>query len=163
MNRILHPVYVGLGSNLEDPRAQLQRAFGELRGLPGTRSVVHSALYGSEPLGPPGQPDYINAVAMLSTVLAPLELLEELQSLEQAHRRIRSRHWGPRTLDLDILLYGDQQIDLPGLRVPHPHMHSRNFVLAPLYEIAPDLVVPGRGAVRELLAKCEQRRLKRLE
>lgn len=162
MSADLHPVYVGLGSNLDDPLAQVQRAFDELGTFPGTRLVLHSSLYASEPLGPSGQPDYINAVALLHTSLAPLALLEELQLLEKAHRRTRSQHWGPRTLDLDILLYADRQIDLPRLRVPHPQMHSRNFVLAPLCEIAPDLVVPGRGRVEQLLAQSDDRRIKRL-
>jgi len=143
-------VYVGLGSNLQEPREQVRRALQELAQLPCTRLDRHSSLYRSNPLGPQDQPDYVNAVACLATELAPLPLLDALQAIEQAHGRVRDRHWGARTLDLDILLYGDRVIDLPRLQVPHPQMHRRSFVLKPLLEIAPGLAVPGRGPVAEL-------------
>jgi 2-amino-4-hydroxy-6-hydroxymethyldihydropteridine diphosphokinase len=143
-------VYVGLGSNLQNPREQVRRALQELARLPGTRLDRHSSLYRSTPLGPQDQPDYVNAVACLATELEPLSLLDALQAIEQAHGRVRDRHWGARTLDLDILLYGDRVIALPRLQVPHPQMHLRSFVLKPLLEIAPGLAVPGRGPVAEL-------------
>jgi 2-amino-4-hydroxy-6-hydroxymethyldihydropteridine diphosphokinase len=154
MSRARVPAYIGLGSNLERPYEQLLRAFGELDGLPRTRLDARSSLYVSRPLGPADQPDYINAVARLDTGLAPLELLDALQAIEAAHRRVRGRRWGPRTLDLDLLLYGEQCIDDARLRVPHPHMHTRDFVLRPLLEIAPDIRIPGRGAAAGCLRDC---------
>jgi len=155
-------VYVGLGSNLDNPKQQLLRAFNELGELPHTELVARSSLYRSHPLGPADQPDYINAVACLRTSLEPLELLDALQAIEQAHRRVRVQHWGPRTLDLDILLYGERQIDQPRLQVPHPHMFERSFVLQPLSEIAADLRVAGHGPLSDLLAACEQLGLERI-
>ncbi len=148
--------YIGLGSNLADPQAQLQRAFVELAGLPQSRLRAQSSLYRSAPMGPQDQPDYVNAVAALETALSPLALLAELQALEHAHQRVRGEYWGPRTLDLDLLLYADQRIDLPTLSVPHPGLYERNFVLYPLAEIAPGLDIPGFGALGELLARCER-------
>lgn len=150
MSRRAEDVYVGLGSNLQNPREQVREALQELGQLPRTRLDRHSSLYRSAPLGPQDQPDYVNAVACLATELEPLPLLEALQAIEQAHGRVRERQWGARTLDLDILLYGDRVIDLPRLQVPHPQMHRRSFVLKPLLEIAPGLEVPGRGPVAEL-------------
>ncbi len=146
--------YIGLGSNLDGPRAQLQRAFGELAELPHTQLLQHSMLYGSRPLGPADQPDYVNAVAAVRTALQPLQLLDALQAVEQAHHRVREQHWGPRTLDLDLLLYGEDVIDLDRLRVPHSEMHRRDFVLRPLLEIAPGIGIPGRDAAASLLADC---------
>ena len=163
MNPDAQAVYIGLGSNLEQPREQITRAFDELAALPHTSLTARSHLYGSAPLGPQDQPDYVNAVACLHTGLAPLELLDALQAIEQSHRRVRERHWGPRTLDLDILLYADQSIDLPRLQLPHPHMHERSFVLQPLSEIAPNLQVPGRGAVADLARACDSLGIVRLD
>lgn len=148
--------YIGLGSNLADPQAQLQRALSELAVLPQSRLLAQSSLYRSPPMGPQDQPDYLNAVAAVDTALSPLALLDELQALELAHQRVRGEHWGPRTLDLDLLLYGEQRIDLPTLKVPHPGLYTRNFVLYPLAEIAPELVIPGFGALGELLARCDR-------
>jgi len=145
-------VFIGLGSNLEQPAQQIRRALRELRELPDSRLVRHSALYGSTALGPSGQPDYVNAVALLQTGLDPLALLDRLQAIEQDHGRQRGARWGPRTLDLDILLYGDRQIASPRLRVPHPQMHRRAFVLAPLYEIAPDIDLPGLGRLQNYVS-----------
>lgn len=127
--------YIGLGSNLENPVAQVRQALDELDGLPLSSLVAQSSLYATPPLGPQDQPDFINAVAVVKTALSPLSLLDQLQALEQRHRRQRLRHWGPRTLDLDLLLYGQQTIERPRLRVPHPHMHKRAFVLVPLAEV----------------------------
>jgi 2-amino-4-hydroxy-6-hydroxymethyldihydropteridine diphosphokinase len=143
--------YVGLGSNLEDPGAQVRRALGELAEIPVTRVTAHSPLYKSPPLGPSDQPDYINAVAALDTGLAALELLAALCDIEQRHGRKRDGvRWGPRSLDLDLLLYGDVVMDTPELTLPHPGLPERAFVLYPLFDVAPQLAVPGRGTVREL-------------
>ena len=131
--------YVGLGSNLESPVEQLREALKELATLPLSRLLAASSLYASRPVGPQDQPDFINAVAALETCLSPLALLDQLQALEQQHRRRRQRHWGPRTLDLDLLLYANNAIDVSRLQVPHPQMTARAFVLLPLAEIAPSL------------------------
>ncbi|HEB95851.1 MAG TPA: 2-amino-4-hydroxy-6-hydroxymethyldihydropteridine diphosphokinase [Sedimenticola thiotaurini] len=146
--------WVGLGSNLDRPRQQLERAFVGLARLPGTRLVARSPLYHSPPMGPPDQPDYVNAVAMLETGLDPHRLLAALQEIETAHGRRRERRWGPRTLDLDLLLYGDRVIRTPELTVPHPGLTRRAFVLYPLRDLAPDLMVPGAGPVRGLADAC---------
>ena len=143
--------YVGLGSNLEDPQGQVRRALDELAHITDTRVTVRSPLYKSAPLGPQDQPDYINAVAALDTALTPLALLAALRRIEQRHGRVRDgTRWGPRSLDLDILLYGDVVMDTPELTLPHPGLPERAFVLYPLFDIAPHLAVPGRGTVREL-------------
>ncbi|WP_027328566.1 2-amino-4-hydroxy-6-hydroxymethyldihydropteridine diphosphokinase [Marinimicrobium agarilyticum] len=153
--------YIGLGSNLDAPREQVERAFDELARLPHSRLLARSPLYRSAPVGPP-QPDYINAVAQLETTLPPLELLDELQRLEQAHQRVRREHWGPRTLDLDLLLYGEQTIDHPRLQVPHPEMPRRAFVLYPLADITPELTLPSNTPLESLLAQCPFEGLERL-
>jgi 2-amino-4-hydroxy-6-hydroxymethyldihydropteridine diphosphokinase len=146
--------YVGLGSNQADPLDQVRRALFELDQLPRTRRAAHSPLYRSAPVGPADQPDFINAVAALDTELDADALLSELQAIELAHARVRVRHWGPRTLDLDLLLYDDLRRNDPRLTLPHPHLHERVFVLRPLYTIAPDLHIPGHGSVAELLSTC---------
>jgi 2-amino-4-hydroxy-6-hydroxymethyldihydropteridine diphosphokinase len=151
----MQTAFVGLGSNLDDPVRQVETALHELAEIPGTRVTRHSALYRSPPLGPPGQPPYVNAVAELATTLPAAELLTALQQVEQAHGRVRSVRWGPRTLDLDILLYGDLVIDTRELHVPHRELAFRAFVLVPLAEIAPDRVVPGLGPVSRLAAACD--------
>lgn len=153
--------YIGLGSNLDGPRGHVERALDELARLPQSRLLARSPLYRSAPVGPP-QPDYINAVAQLETALPPLELLDELQRLERAHRRVRREHWGPRTLDLDLLLYGRQHIDDPRLQVPHPEMPRRAFVLYPLADIAPELTLPSNTPLESLLARCPFEGLERL-
>ncbi|WP_346796394.1 2-amino-4-hydroxy-6-hydroxymethyldihydropteridine diphosphokinase [Halomonas sp. Bachu 37] len=137
-------VYIGLGSNLDDPVDQVSQALEALRHLPVTRHVSSSQLYRSRPVGPQDQPDFINAVARLETRLSPLALLDQLQALEQHHSRRRPRRWGPRTLDLDLLLYGEQTLALPRLTLPHPEMTRRGFVLLPLQELAPNLSLQGR-------------------
>ena len=162
MKGVPQTVYIGLGSNLEHPRQQVETALQELAHLPDTRLVTRSALYASDPLGPPDQPPYINAVAAVETALEPLPLLDALQEIEFDHRRVRKQHWGPRTLDLDILLYGERRIDLPQLQVPHPHMTRRSFVLVPLQEIAPQLAIPGVGPLAPLIAGCDALGLRRL-
>ena len=151
-----HPAYVGLGSNLEDPPAQVRGAIAELAGIAHTRVVATSRLYRSKPLGPPDQPDYVNAVAGVLTQLAPEALLEAMQAIERRHGRDRSGpKWGPRTLDLDLLLYGGRVQTGDALVLPHPHLHERAFVVVPLAEIAPAVVVPGHGRVELLAARCE--------
>jgi len=156
--------YLGLGANLDDPARQVRRAFDELAALPGTHLVSRSPLYKSPPLGPRDQPDYINAVAALETTLPPLELLAALLAIEVRHGRKRDgSRWGPRNLDLDILLYGDLVLDSLGLCLPHPGLHERAFVLYPLYDVAPELEIPGRGDVRGLRALLDAPRIERLE
>lgn len=155
-------VYTGLGSNLDEPQEQLRSAINALRELPGTTVVAVSAFYSSESLSP-GQPRYTNAVAALDTALAPLELLDSLQAIEAAQGRERKERWGPRTLDLDILLYGDQVIDIPRLKVPHYHMQARAFVLYPLAELVPeDFVLADQRSLPQLLADCPFVGLQRL-
>lgn len=153
--------YIGLGSNLDAPLEQVRQALSELDMLPLSRLLAASSLYASRPVGPQDQPDFINAVAALETRLSPLALLDQLQALEQQHRRRRQRHWGPRTLDLDLLLYGNAAIDTPRLRVPHPQMTARAFVLAPLAEIAPSLEL-HQQPLTAWLARSESMGLERL-
>ncbi|HHH36752.1 MAG TPA: 2-amino-4-hydroxy-6-hydroxymethyldihydropteridine diphosphokinase [Gammaproteobacteria bacterium] len=156
--------YVGLGSNLEDPRAQVARTFPELDALPETRCVARSSLYLSKPLGELPQPDYVNAVAALETRLSPHRLLAGLQALEQRRGRVRGGlRWGPRILDLDLLLYAGVVLDDPGLTLPHPGLSQRDFVLYPLQEIAPGLSIPGLGSLAELVAGCRPRGLVKLD
>jgi 2-amino-4-hydroxy-6-hydroxymethyldihydropteridine diphosphokinase len=143
--------YVALGSNLDDPVSQVRAAMADLGGLPGTRCVRCSRLYRSAPVGPPGQPDYVNAVAALDTTLSPGTLLGRMQGIEAAHGRVRGgERWGPRTLDLDLLLFGDWRSDDPLLTVPHPRLAERAFVVFPLQEVGPDLVVPGLAPLAEI-------------
>lgn len=155
--------FVGLGSNLDDPVSQVTGALEELDRMSGSQVVSVSGLYRSEPLGPANQPDFVNAVAAVRTQLLPEALLAELQAIERRHGRVRGAvRWGPRTLDLDLLLYGDQVLALPGLMVPHPGLRERSFALYPLAEIAPALEVPGLGTVNDLLAACPSGALQRL-
>ena len=150
--------YIGLGSNLNDPVQQVQAALAALSDIPETRCVRHSSLYRSAPLGQADQPDYINAVAMLDTHLSARQLLTELQAMERIHGRVRgAERWGPRTLDLDMLLYGDMQLESEELTVPHPRLAERSFVLYPLCEIAPDLEIHALGGVQQLMAACRAR------
>lgn len=158
MSRIT-TAYIGLGSNLDNPVNQVRSALGELSELPATKCVAQSELYRSAPLGPADQPDYVNAVASVQTALSAVGLLDALQMLEQRHHRIRVQHWGPRTLDLDLLLFGDEVIQSAALVVPHPELANRRFVLQPLLEIAPALVVPGIGQLCDVLAVCPDRSL----
>ena len=147
------PAYVALGSNLDDPSAQIARAFEALGAVSDTRLVLRSSLYRSPPLGPVAQPDFVNAVAGMLTRIAPREFLAELKSIEQRLGRARPvQRWGPRSIDLDLLVHGATRVAEPGLTVPHPGVAERAFVLLPLAEIAPDLIVPGLGRVRTLAA-----------
>lgn len=156
--------YIGIGSNLGDPIYQVRQAFDRLSTMLSSCCVARSALYQSVPIGgPPDQPDYINAVAGLDTSLTPGQLLAVLQAFELAQGRCRTVRWGPRTLDLDLLLYDQLVTNEPRLTLPHPRLHERAFVLYPLYEIAPDLIIPGQGSLRDLRANCPQNGLIRLD
>lgn len=145
---------IGLGANLNDPAAQVEYALAELDRLPGTRLRARSSLYASEPVGYVDQPDFINAVAQVETELAPRALLDALLEIEHRHGRERSFRNAPRTLDLDLLLYGNAHFHEEGLTLPHPRMCERGFVLLPLLEIAPDTLIPGHGRAADWLAAC---------
>lgn len=163
MNTYTHTVYIGLGSNLNHPQQQIQQALQALRQLPETRLVQHSALYRSVPLGPSLQPDYINAVAVLVTQLPPLALLTQLQAIELQQGRVRTEvRWGPRILDLDMLLYDNQQSQDSLLTLPHAGLYERNFVLYPLYECTPDLVLPDGQRLSHLIQQCTTEGLHRI-
>ncbi|HJS37629.1 MAG TPA: 2-amino-4-hydroxy-6-hydroxymethyldihydropteridine diphosphokinase [Burkholderiales bacterium] len=155
--------YIGLGSNLNEPRAQVVEAFDELAALPQTRMVARSPLYRSAPVDAPGQPDFVNAVAAVQTELSAAQLLDALQGIEARHARQRSTRNAPRTLDLDLLLYDEMSLSSPTLTLPHPRMHLRAFVLRPLLDLDPRAEIPGRGAARELLRVCATQAIERLD
>jgi 2-amino-4-hydroxy-6-hydroxymethyldihydropteridine diphosphokinase len=146
--------YVGLGGNMGDATATVEAAIGRIDALAGVRVLSRSSLYRTPAWGVTDQPDFVNAVARIATRLDPRQLLDALLDIERdaGRDRARSRRWGPRELDLDLLLYGDTRVDMLGLHVPHPHLHERAFVLVPLAEIAPSLVIPGHGDVQSLAA-----------
>lgn len=149
--------WIGLGANLGDAAGTVRAALAALGELPGTRMLRASSLYATPAWGNLDQPPFVNAVAGVHTGLQPLPLLRALQALEQRFGRVRdpALHWGPRSLDLDLLLYADQVIDLPELKVPHPFLHQRGFVLVPLAEVAPDLAIPGHARVRDAVVQVE--------
>lgn len=156
-------VYIGLGSNLETPQQQILSAVDEIAALSSVRDLLLSPLYGSQPVGPQDQPDYVNAVLRFSTAMSALLLLENLQKIENDHARVRNQRWGARTLDLDILLYGNEIINQPTLRVPHPELSRRAFVLYPLADVADaNLAIPGLAALDELISACPREGLWRL-
>lgn len=155
--------YVALGSNLDSPRVHVTTALAELEQLPRSRVSARSHLYRTAPQGFAEQPDFVNAVAQLETELDPAELLAQLQNIERRHGRTRSFRNAARTLDLDLLLYGDRTIDSPELRVPHPRLHERAFVLRPLTEIDPRLSIPGRGPAQALLDSCADQPVRVIE
>lgn len=146
--------YIGLGANLDDPAAQVELAMDELARLPESGLTARSSLFASAPVGYANQPDFINAVAALETQLSPRALLAALLGIEHHHGRNRTFRNAPRTLDLDLLLYGAAHFHEENLTLPHPRMHERAFVLLPLLEIAPGLVIPGQGSAATLLALC---------
>jgi 2-amino-4-hydroxy-6-hydroxymethyldihydropteridine diphosphokinase len=154
--------YVGLGANLGEPRRQLTEAIIAMSGLPETRLARHSSFYRTAPVGFEEQPEFLNAVAALDTRLAPGVLLEGLQGIERRHHRERSFPNAPRTLDLDLLLFGDERIARPGLTVPHPRMHERAFVLQPLLELDPGISIPGKGKASAFLAACASQKVERI-
>ena len=151
-SQLWQPAYVALGSNLDDPRRQVERAFGELSGLTGTLLVLRSGMWRSAPMGPQDQPHFINAVAGLLTRREPQDLLQDLRRIERHMGKVEPAvRWGPRLIDLDLLMVGEVRCDEPGLQLPHPGLHQRNFVLYPLAEIAPSLWVAGHGRLCRLL------------
>ncbi len=155
--------FIGLGSNLDRPAEQLMTARQTLASLPTIKETGFSSLYRNPPMGPQDQPDYVNAVMAITTSLPAIDLLRQLQAVERSQGRIRTgERWGARTLDLDLLLYGDRQIEVTDLTVPHIGIAERAFVLYPLYEIAPDLSIPGLGKLTDLIAKCPKNDLYRL-
>ena len=154
--------FVALGANLDDPADQVERAFPELARLPQTQLRARSSLYLTKPVGYTDQPDFINAVALIETTLSPRQLLDQLLAIEQRHGRRREFRNAPRTLDLDLLLYDHLVMHEPGLTLPHPRMHERAFVLAPLLEIAPDCIIPGAGAAATALHRIDASDLRKL-
>ena len=150
LKRVL--AYIGLGSNLNQPSVQVECAIAALAAMPGSRLLRQSRLYASPPLGPADQPDYVNAVVEIETTLEPLGLLHALHAIEQAQGRVRTRHWGERIIDLDLLLYADWQLASHDLTLPHPGIATRAFVLRPLAELVPELDIPGQGVLGDLLA-----------
>jgi 2-amino-4-hydroxy-6-hydroxymethyldihydropteridine diphosphokinase len=158
-----HTSYIGLGSNLENPQAQINSAIKTLAGLPQCRDLACSHYYISKAIGPGKQPDYINAVAKLDTQLSPLALLKQLQNIEDSHGRQRNIRWGARTLDLDLLLYENIGMDTEELQLPHPEMANRNFVLYPLQDIAPKLLFPDGQSLASMTAKLPMSDLSRIE
>lgn len=154
--------YLGLGSNLETPVEQLRAARAAIVNVNGIEEIAFSSLYRSPPMGSQNQPDYVNAVMAIETTLLPLELLATTQAIENEHGRVRKERWGARTLDIDILLFGHEVLDLPDLIVPHYGMAERAFVLYPLAEIAPDLDIPKHGKLADLVTCCSLAGLERL-
>ncbi|GAB6141061.1 2-amino-4-hydroxy-6-hydroxymethyldihydropteridine diphosphokinase [Methylosoma difficile] len=155
--------YIGLGSNLASPAEQLITARNRINATPGITELAFSSLYHSAPMGPQDQPDYVNAVMGILTTLSPLDLLRSLQNIEHLQGRVRDgERWGARTLDLDLLIYGNEQLDLPELTIPHAGICQRAFVLLPLAEIAPDLVIPDNRAIADLLKNCPPTDIERL-
>ena len=154
MTSLWRPAYVAIGSNLNDPPARVREAYERLAALPATLSVRRSRLYGTRPMGPQDQPDFVNAAAGLLSQLTARELLEGLLRIEGAMGRNRQERWGPRIIDLDLVWMVGEAIDEPGLTLPHPGVSTRNFVLYPLADIAPTLAIPGHGIVSELLCRA---------
>lgn len=162
-NNHWYPAYVGLGSNLNGPTGQLDSALDLLAAIPSTRLVARSSLYRSAPLGGIEQPDYVNAVAALLTRLTARPLLDALQQIEKQRGRERGGvRWGPRVLDLDLLVHGSHQIEEPGLTIPHPGIAERNFVLLPLRELAPELVIPGLGRIATISVDLDEPKISRI-
>ena len=157
-----HRAFVALGSNLSDPATQVRQAFEVLAGLRESRLVAHSSLYRTTPVGYADQPDFINAVVMMETRLSAQDMLHALLDIEHEFGRVREFRNAPRILDLDLLLYDDLIHHEHGLTLPHPRMHERGFVLAPLVEIAPDCIIPGQGLARDWLARCMDQGVERI-
>ena len=138
-------VYIGLGSNIEQPYVQIKNAITALSDMPDTEVLADSGYFKSKPMGPEDQPDYVNSVVEIETTLSATELLKNCQLIEQQQGRIKTRHWGERTIDLDILLYADEQIETKDLTLPHPGICQRDFVYLPLLKLNPEVVIPGKG------------------
>lgn len=159
---MLARAYIGLGSNLKNPAAQLRAAHTGLSALPESTLAAVSPVYRSAPMGPADQPDYLNAVVALDTCLDAFSLLDRLLEIEAGQDRVRGRRWGERTLDLDLLMHGGRVLNHPRLQLPHPGVHQRGFVLYPLADIAPELDIPGQGSVRCLLNRLPAGELRRV-
>lgn len=144
-------VYIGLGSNIDQPCLQIKKAIAALNNLPDTKVITDSGYYKSRPMGPEDQPDYMNAVVELETALDARQLLKQCQQIEQQQGRIKKRHWGERTIDLDILLYADMQLSTDELTLPHPGICERDFVYIPLLKLKPEVVIPGKGMLKALV------------
>jgi len=151
---VMRDAFIGLGSNLEDPTAQLASAVASLAALPQSTLVAQSAFYSSRPVGPQDQPDFVNGAIWLQTRLDALGLLDQLQAIEQQHGRKRTQRWGPRTLDLDILLFGTEAIEHERLTVPHRELPNRDFALQPLLDLKADLALPDGRTIAELRQQC---------
>ncbi len=163
-SHMLVDAYIGLGSNLKNPHSQVVSALEQLSLIPSSNLHSFSSLYMSRPMGPPDQPSYVNAVAWLQTRLDPHTLLQALQSIENEHGRVRTgEHWGPRTLDLDILIYGNYILKSQALTIPHPGIKFREFVLYPLHEVNKNLMIPTLGAIHRLKPRCYANGLTRLQ
>lgn len=159
----MHNAFIALGANLGDPVTTIQAAFSALSRLPNTRLIAVSSLYRTAPVGLLNQPDFINAVARIKTARSPRELLADILALEADFGRQRSIKNAPRTLDLDLLLHGENCIHETNLTLPHPRMHQRAFVLIPLHEVAPELSIPGLGKIADLLIGCQDQVVERLQ
>jgi 2-amino-4-hydroxy-6-hydroxymethyldihydropteridine diphosphokinase len=155
--------YIGIGSNLDEPTRHVHLAFEDLGRIPDTNVVKRSSLYRSAPIGYADQPDFLNAVAEIETSLPASRLLAELKDIETRHGRRRSFRNAARTLDLDILLYGELTMNLAHLTLPHPRMHERAFVMKPLYEVAPHVSIPGLGAVKDYLEKTSDQKAEKID
>lgn len=154
--------YIALGSNLNDPLHQVSQAICHIAMIPDSQLLKQSPWYRSKALGPGSQPDYINGVCKLASSLPARALLEALQAIENKQGRVRSERWAARTLDLDILLYGDSTINTRELHIPHPRMDQRNFVLYPLYDIEPGLILPGQRKLSDIIQHCSASELEKL-
>jgi len=158
-----YPAYVGIGSNLQGPARQVENAAALLAAIPGTRLIATSSLYRSAAFGGIEQPDFVNAVAAVLTTLSPADFLVELQAIENRQGRERGEaRWGPRVIDLDLLVYSGKKIESAELSLPHPGIGERNFVLLPLVEIAPDLVIPGLGRVASIPVNLDEPSISRI-
>jgi len=162
MNKTWYPAYIGLGSNLDEPSEQIRRALATLDELQSIKLVAVSSLYQTEPYGGVEQDDFVNAAAALVTNLNPEDLLKKLLEIETQQGRVRTQHWGPRRIDLDLLAYSNEKRNSKFLHLPHPEVHKRDFVLLPLAEIAPELMIVDLGRVKYLLADVEKNRITQL-
>lgn len=162
-NSEVHTVYIGFGGNMGDVASSITAARQALDGLFRVNEISHSSLYISKPHGGVEQDDFINAVSAYETSLSPMQLLKEMLTIENSLGRTRDMRWGPRTIDLDLLLYGDKVLETEAVTVPHPRLQDREFVLYPLHEIAPDLIVPERGSLIVLMRCCSHNDIEKIE